>query len=132
VSHERERESRLVDDLLGSERGVTIGIDETLAQLQQGRIRRLVLVKGFNGNLHQCVRCGQMDRTADPVCPACNGERRTVALREILPVLSRRHEVAVEVVAGEAAQRLQEAGGIGAWLREFEKKEYSSAARSHT
>jgi len=131
VSHERERESRLVDNLLGSERGVTIGIDETLAQLQQGRIRRLVVVKGFNGNLHKCVRCGQVDRMADPVCPGCNGERRTVTLREILPGLSRRHQVAVEVVAGEAARKLQEAGGMGAWLREFEKKEYSSAAPSH-
>ena len=131
VSHERERESRLVDDVLGSERGVAIGIDETLARLQQGRIRRLVVVKGFNGNLHQCVRCGQVDRTADPVCPVCNSERRTVTLREILPGLGRRHQVAVEVVAGEAAQKLQEAGGMAAWLRGFEKKEYSSAAPSH-
>jgi len=131
VSHEREREIRLVDDLLGSDRGVSIGIDETLARLQQGRIRRLVVVKGFNGNLRQCVRCGQVDRTADPVCPVCNGERRTTTLREILPGLGRRHQVAVEVVSGEAARKLQEAGGMGAWLREFEKKEYSSAAPSH-
>jgi len=130
VRRERERETRLIADLLGSERGVTIGIDETIAQLQQGRIRRLVVVKGFNGNLHQCIRCGHVDRTADPVCPACSGERRTVTLREILPGLSRRHQVAVEVVSGEAARKLQEAGGMGAWLREFEKKEYSSAASS--
>jgi peptide subunit release factor 1 (eRF1) len=131
VSRERERETRLVDELLGSERGVTMGIDETLAQLQQGKLRRLAVVKGFNGDLHQCVRCGQLDRTANTVCTSCAAERRTVTLREILPGLSRRHQVALEVVAGEAARKLQEAGGMGAWLREFEKKEYSSAAPSH-
>jgi hypothetical protein len=131
VIHERERETVLVNELLGSDRGVAVGIDETLARLQQGRIRRLVVVKGCKGNLHQCVRCGQVDRTADPVCPVCNGERRTTTLREILPGLGRRHQVAVEVVSGEAARKLQEAGGMGAWLREFEKKEYSSAAPSH-
>jgi hypothetical protein len=72
-----------------------------------------------------------MDRSASAVCAFCGGERRTVTLREILPGLSRRHQVAVEVVAGEAARKLREAGGMGAWLREFEKKEYSSAAPSH-
>jgi hypothetical protein len=131
VSHERQRETRLVEELLGSERGVTIGIDETLAQLQQGKLRRLAVVKGFDGDLRQCVRCGQVDRTADAICPSCAGQRRAVTLREVLPVLSRRHQVAVEVVWGEAARKLQDAGGVGAWLREFEKKEYSSAAPSH-
>jgi hypothetical protein len=130
MKHERERETALVNDLLGSESGVTKGIDDTLAQLQQGRIRRLVVVKGLDGDLHQCAGCGQVDRRADPVCPVCNGERRNATLREILPGLARQHQVFLEIVSGEAACRLQEAGGMGAWLREFEKKEYSSAAPS--
>jgi Bacterial archaeo-eukaryotic release factor family 10 len=130
ASHEREREVWLVEQLLGSERGVVVGVDETLAQLQQGRISRVAVYKGFNGDARQCVRCGQADRTADPVCPACKGERKRVSLRGIFPGLARRYQVAVEVVSGEAAQKLKEAGGIGAWLREFEKKEYRSTAAS--
>jgi peptide subunit release factor 1 (eRF1) len=131
INRERERETALVDDLLASERGVSIGIDDTLAQLQQGRIRRLAVVKGLNGDLHQCLRCGQADRTADQVCPACGGERRPVTLRQLLPGLARRQRVSLDVVSGEAARRLQDAGGMGAWLRELERKEYSSAAPSH-
>ena len=130
ASHERERETKLVDELLGSDRGVTRGVDQTLAQLQQGRIRRVVVDRALGGDVRQCVRCNQVDRTADPVCPACNGERQAIGLRAVLPGLARRHQVAVEIVSGEAAHKLQEAEGMGAWLREFEKKEYSSSASS--
>jgi hypothetical protein len=125
--HEREREVVLIDGLLGDTRAVVIGIDETLVQLQQGRIRNLAVVKGLDGSLKQCVKCMWADRTQDPACPACGGERQIVRLREVLPQLARRYNISVEVVSGEAARRLQEAGGIGAWLRETSKKEYAQA-----
>jgi len=125
--HERERKVALMDSLLGDSRAVVIGIDETLVQLQQGRIRNLAVVKGLDGSLRQCLKCSWADRTQDPACPACGGEREVVRLREVLPQLARRYSVSVEVVAGEAARRLQEAGGMGAWLRETEKKEYAQA-----
>jgi len=125
--HEREREVVLVDGLLDDSRAVVIGIDETLVQLQQGRIRNLAVVKGLDGSLRQCLKCSWADRTQEPACPACGGEREVVKLREALPQLARRYSVSVEVVAGEAARRLQEAGGMGAWLRETEKKEYAQA-----
>jgi peptide subunit release factor 1 (eRF1) len=35
----------------------------------------------------------------------------------VLPSLAQKHGVKIEVVTGEAAERLQAAGGIGAWLR---------------
>jgi hypothetical protein len=125
--HEREREVVLIDGLLGDTRAVVIGIDETLVQLQQGRIRNLAVVKGLDGSLKQCVKCMWADRTQDPACPACGGERQIVRLREVLPQLARRYNISVEVVSGDAARRLQEAGGIGAWLRETSKKEYAQA-----
>lgn len=125
--HERERKVVLMDSLLGDSRAVVLGIDETLVQLQQGRIRNLAVVKGLDGSLQQCLKCSWADRTQDPACPACGGEREVVRLREVLPQLARRYNVSVEVVAGEAARRLQEAGGMGAWLRETEKKEYAQA-----
>lgn len=124
VKHEREREVALVDTLLGDDRGLVVGIDETLVRLQQGRIRNLVVVKGLDASARQCGECLWIDRVTDPVCPACGRERHTVALRDVLPELARRYKVSVEVVSGEAGRRLQEVGGMGAWLREFERKEY--------
>jgi len=125
--YEHERQVVLMDSLLGDSRAVVLGIDETLVQLQQGRIRNLAVVKGLEGSLQQCLKCSWADRTQDPACPACGGEREVVRLREVLPQLARRYSVSVEVVTGEAARRLQEAGGMGAWLRETEKKEYAQA-----
>jgi hypothetical protein len=125
--HERERKVVLMDSLLGDSRAVVLGIDETLVQLQQGRIRNLAVVKGLDGSLQQCLKCSWADRTQDPACPACGGEREVARLREVLPQLARRYNVSVEVVEGEASRRLQEAGGMGAWLRETEKKEYAQA-----
>ncbi|MBZ5662758.1 MAG: hypothetical protein LAO08_20340 [Acidobacteriia bacterium] len=125
--HERERKVLVMESLLGDSRAVVLGIDGTLVQLQQGRIRNLMVVKGLDGSLRQCLKCSWADRTQDPACPVCGGEREVVRLREVLPQLARRYSVSVEVVSGEAARRLQEAGGMGAWLRETEKKEYAQA-----
>ncbi len=125
-SHERRREMELVQQLFDGEPGVTRGVDQTLAQLQQGRLRRIVIDRSFHGHARQCLRCGHIDRTADPLCPSCGGERQAAALRSVLPLLTRRQAVPVEIVSGEAAQALQKWEGIGGWLRELEKKEYTS------
>jgi peptide subunit release factor 1 (eRF1) len=108
-------------------RAVVIRVDETLVQLLQGRIRNLAVVNGLDGSLQQCIECSWADRTQDPACPACGGERQVVRLREVLPQLVRRYNLSVAVVSGEAARRLEEAGGMGAWLRETAKKEYAQA-----
>jgi hypothetical protein len=124
VGHEREREVALVDALLGDSRGGVVGIDDTLVQLQKGTIRNVVVVKGLDASLRRCSECLWADRTSDPLCPACGRERYAVTLRQLLPELARRHNISLEVVSGEAARRLQEAGGIGGWFGEFQRKEY--------
>jgi hypothetical protein len=124
TKHELEHETAVVEKLLSEERGVVVGIDETLVRLQQGRIRDLVVAKGLDGDLKRCSECLWVDRTTDPRCPACGRERYPVTLRSVLPELARRYKVSMEVVSGEAGQKLKEAGGMGAWLREFERKEY--------
>ena len=74
------------------------------------------------------MKCSWVDRTSDPVCPACGGRRQSVAFRDVLPELLRRHNALLEIVSGEAADKLREKGGMGAWLRESDKKEYSASA----
>jgi len=128
VSHKQEREMASVAAILGDFRNVVMGIDEVLVQLQQGKIRSVLVKKGLNGSLQQCVNCSWADRTSDPVCPACGGGRRNVALRDVLPELVRRYDASLEIVSGQSARKLQERGAMAAWLREFEKKEYSASA----
>ena len=115
----REFELGEVSRLLANPNGTrtVLGMDETLSRLQQGLARELVVVRGLGGQLRQCSKCGWADRAADRVCATCGGERRVVALRAVIPELARRFGVPVEVVAGEAASKLREVGGIGAWLR---------------
>jgi hypothetical protein len=125
---EGKHESALVTALLGEDRGAVVGIDETLAQLQKAKIRSLVLVRDLDATLRQCVKCSWMDRSADPVCSACGGERRAVTLRDVLPELARNSEAEVEVVTGEAAKKLTQAGGIGAWLRQPKQAGLGQAA----
>jgi hypothetical protein len=116
---ERDYEEQEVEDLISAAhdaaRAVT-GIDETLYQLQRGRVRELVIARGLKGNARQCLNCGWMDRTADSLCPLCGSERRSRTLRTVIPELASSFGVPMEIVAGRAASDLREAGGIGAWL----------------
>ncbi len=115
----RSYELRTVEQMLANPNGTrsVVGLDDTLRRIQEGVARELVVARGLGGKLRQCQRCLWADRSADRTCPACGGERKLVPLRAVLPELARRFNVHVEVVAGEAARKLREAGGIGAWLR---------------
>ncbi len=128
VRHTRKCEMASVEAVLGGARNVVLGVDETLVQLQQGRIRTVVVEKGLNGGLQQCAKCSWADRTSDPLCPTCGGKRENVALRDVLPELVRRYDASLQIVSGEGARKLQENGGMAAWVREFERKEYSASA----
>jgi len=128
ASYKRKCEMDAIEAMMGDARNVVLGVDETLVQLQEGKIRSVVATKGLNGGLRQCVNCSWADRTSDPFCPACGGKRKNIALRDVLPELVRRYDTSLEIVTGEGAGKLQESGGIGAWLRELEKKEYPASA----
>jgi release factor family 10 len=116
---ERDYETSLVRELAAGRgsNAVALGLDETLAALQDGRVRELVVARGLTGSLRQCVRCGRADRSAGRVCAICGAERRPRTLRTLLPELASIKAVPAEIVAGEAAKELRAAGGIGALLR---------------
>jgi hypothetical protein len=113
-----QHEKMRIDQLLDGDHRSVIGIDETLAQLQEGRIGTLVLSSSLEARLRQCVKCGLVSRSADPVCTTCGSKRRAITLREALPELMAAHQTGVEMVNGQAGKRLIEAGGIGGWLRQ--------------
>jgi hypothetical protein len=104
--------------LIESNGGAVVGFDETLAELQKGRIGSLVMVRGLDNALRQCSNCGHIDRSADPVCATCRSPRRTVMLSEVLDDLAKNHEARIEIVDPAAAKKLVKAGGLGGWLRQ--------------
>lgn len=124
---EREHELTLVNGLLGQEHGTVVGIDETLRELQKGKIRALVLGRDLDARLYRCKSCRYTASSAEPVCGVCGGERCVVALRDVLPELAAASEAHLEVVSGDAAIRLRGAGGLGAWLRQPKKSRVSRA-----
>jgi len=114
---EGKHELELVHAAVEEEQGVIAGFDETLAQLQKGRIRKVVLARGLDPILHQCVECGWIDRSADAVCSVCGGKRRTISLWDTLPELAKTQNAEIDVVSNEAAAQLKGAEGMAGWLR---------------
>ncbi len=116
----RSQEADMVADIMEerNQKHAVLGIDQTLAAIQEGRARVVIVARGLRGRVRQCRQCGWTDRAADPVCRACGGQRRLVALREVLPPLVRRAGVPVDVVADRAAAKLKTVRGMAAWLRE--------------
>jgi hypothetical protein len=121
ADYERKRQVADVEHLMADDGRTVRNTDETLARLQAGTIRTLVVAANHDFPVHECARCGAVSRSSDVACADCGGERRRIALLDVLPRLSAAHGVKVEFVEGEAAQVLAKAGGIGGWLRQAKR-----------
>ena len=126
---EQELEVATVRELLESERGAVLGIDEVLTQLQNRRVRTLTLCRDIDTRLHQCETCHWIDASADVVCRVCGGPRCVVTLRDVLPELAASSEAELKVVSSGAAERLKNAGGIGGWLRQPKHRAVAQSSR---
>jgi peptide subunit release factor 1 (eRF1) len=118
---ERTGEIEIVEHLIEAaekQEQATIGLDQTLAAVQSGRVRRLVYAEGWATSGSRCSNCSSLIGNGEQICGYCGA-----ALHEVNDLLARaaRRVVAmggdVEQVRGDAATRLQGAGGIGAFLR---------------
>lgn len=104
--------------LLEAGSAAVVGLDETLARLQEGRIGNVLVVRGLDAALRQCLNCGDINRSADPSCANCGGARREVMFSEVLDKLAQEHYTKVEILDPGAAKKLAKAGGMGGWLRQ--------------
>lgn len=118
AKYEQEHQMAAVVRLMDTDKGAVVDLDETLAQLQNGSVRSVIVAQDLALDLRQCTKCGLATRAADPVCAVCAGAVRKVALGELLPALLAAHNTEVEIVSGEAARKLKRAGGMGGWLRQ--------------
>jgi peptide subunit release factor 1 (eRF1) len=118
---ERAFEIRLVEELLTSaakQNGAVTGLDLTLSALRESRIWRLVYAEGFAPQGSQCTSCGVLYAEGRHPCGYCGS-----AVRSVDDLLESMIESVLgaggktEQVRGEAAARLREAGGVGAFLR---------------
>jgi peptide subunit release factor 1 (eRF1) len=117
---DRRRKEELVEQLItaATSKGGhgALGLDDTLAAVQEGRAHILVVAEGYIATGYGCQNCGYVAARELEECPFCGGE---VAQTEdaVNTIVRRAIELGmeVEVVRGSAA--LEEAGSIGAILR---------------
>jgi peptide chain release factor subunit 1 len=117
---ERETEKQLVEELLAADghHPVTHGLQSTVRALCEGRIWRLVYASGFSASGGQCPSCGMLFAKTDGSCDYCGAAIAPVNdLVERIVERVLEGDGKVEEVTGDAARRLQQAGGIGAVLR---------------
>jgi len=117
LAHRHARDRRLVRTIAQERRPGGTGVDgaaATLEALAAGRLGVVVASRDMHGATWACPRCGAIGRTPG-ACAACGGDIRRLALPQALPILTRRHGAALELVDADAALPLAE--GIGGALR---------------
>lgn len=119
---ERNGESRLVEELISdaarAEQRAVTGLDATLRSLRQGRIWRLVYADGYAPSGSRCANCAMLFEERPESCAYCGASVWPVD--DLVEQAAQRVVVSggkVEQVGGIAAERLKEAGGIGASLK---------------
>lgn len=119
---EREAEKRLLEELIEAAGGggrATCGVEPTLEALLMRAVQTLVVADGVHVGGAECPSCGVLAPEGVQTCPACGATMRPVHdLFHRAMERAREQAGRVEVVQGEAARRLLEAGGgLGALLR---------------
>jgi peptide chain release factor subunit 1 len=116
---EREQEAEAIRNLLndaGSPR-VTLGPDDTLPALGDGRVHQLFILNSYLGAMRECPACGRLTRREDP-CTRCGAATRTVPdLRERAIAAAIDSGARVECVSLETTDLVALHGGIGARTR---------------
>jgi peptide chain release factor subunit 1 len=118
---ERQVEEQIVHDLIvGDERHhpFTLGLERTVHALCEERIWRMVYAQGFTPAGGQCAHCEMLFAISDGSCNYCGAAiTPTEDLLERMVERALEQDSLLEEVSGRAAERLRQAGGIGAILR---------------
>ncbi len=118
-SYERKKEEKDIDDLLTKamkNENAVVGIENVLNALQEGRVMKLVFLKGYKHSGISCRQCGYLTVQDASSCPFCNGEMQEAKYVVDLIAQKAVEQGALIEVAHEN-RKLQEAGSIGAFLR---------------
>jgi peptide subunit release factor 1 (eRF1) len=91
------------------------GLHETLVQLQEGKVERLVVARDLQRQGVQCADCAFVLARRDGPCPYCGGELRDgVDLVESMIRMATNQAAEVDFVAGDNMEGMN---GVGALLK---------------
>jgi peptide subunit release factor 1 (eRF1) len=111
-----QRETRAVEVLSDRVRHnyfATAGIQQTLEQLQEGKVEALIVARDLHRAGSQCQRCGFFLARTDSECPYCGGQLRNgVDVVEAMIRLAEEQEIAVGFADQAALAALKGAGGL--------------------
>jgi peptide chain release factor subunit 1 len=116
--HEREEEQASVALLLnraGHGGLAVVGLQETLAAVNTGRVQTLLMQRDFHQSGWRCLDCGHLGEALPSQCSVCGGAVAAVDLGEALVSGVLQTDGGVEVIAPDA--RLTAYEGVGALLR---------------
>jgi peptide subunit release factor 1 (eRF1) len=91
------------------------GAEETLVQLQEGKVDRLVVARDMDQTGSQCQKCGFFLVRQDAACPYCGGRTENgVDLVEAMIWMAQEQDVPIEFADPGA---LNDLDGVGAFLK---------------
>jgi hypothetical protein len=119
IDEHAQREQATALDLLQSRvdqaHFATAGMHDTLIQLQEGKVDRLVVARDLQREGVQCTQCAFYLVRRDGACPYCGGALRDgVDLVESMIRMAANQAVAVDFVAGDTLEGMN---GVGALLK---------------
>jgi len=115
----REREAELVRQLIAGWRrgsGSTVGLADTLAALQEGRVGDLIVAAGYEESGFRCQNCHYLTLRNDTSCALCGGNLEAIP-DMVDNAVHRALQQGVEVEIVRQNPDLVQVGSIGGILR---------------
>jgi peptide chain release factor subunit 1 len=116
VERQKEEEAvQILENNLGPKKKGIVGLDDTLFELQEGRVNFLIINRGFKHKGRECQKCKYLDTWQEKTCPLCGFEMRPIkdvvekAVKKALD-----SDIKIEFVK---SKKLEKLGKIGALLR---------------
>ncbi len=102
-------------DRLSQDYQTVIGLDETLFNLQMGKVERLFISDSLNGQGYRCTHCQFVFSRDVHKCPYCRGSAEPVDIRNRIEKLAEHHGAYLQLL--DEATFLDEFGGVGGMLK---------------
>jgi len=116
--HEREEEQEHVQQLIncaGCGGLAALGLQETIAAANAGRIHMLIMDRNLTGEGWRCEVCNDIGEGEPQACSACGGQIAAVALGDALVSQALKTDAVIDLI--EPDDRLAAYEGVGVILR---------------
>jgi hypothetical protein len=115
--NQQEQARQLLEELyerLSQDYMSVAGLEQTLLNLQMGKVETLILSARFEAAGRRCSRCGSLFPAGVEPCSYCQGETSPVDLRDRMEKLAEQQKVRIEIVSERSF--LDALGGTAALL----------------